>query len=181
MVVDFFSPSCYGCRMLYPKLRQIAANNLDVAFIKVDLSVCLAALRTQRSALPLAEICAASISSLPADLHVSPAGPIDGCLICRKASASKPRWPDRPLICPPLQVNTESEEMQNLAAELGVTGLPFFNLHAGAKVEAFAANLSKVLSLHQLHCWCSIPPEGACASFAAGFTTFTQALDRKCG
>lgn len=35
VVVDFFAPWCAGCRCMYPKLRQIAANNLDVAFIKV--------------------------------------------------------------------------------------------------------------------------------------------------
>jgi thiol-disulfide isomerase/thioredoxin len=75
VVVDFFAPWCAGCRCMYPKLRQIAAANLDVAFIKV---------------------------------------------------------------------NTETEEMRHLSQELGVTGLPYFNLHAGHKVQAFAANLSKV-------------------------------------
>lgn len=34
--------------------------------------------------------------------------------------------------------------MRHLSQELGVTGLPYFNLHAGHKVQAFAANLSKV-------------------------------------
>lgn len=32
----------------------------------------------------------------------------------------------------------------HLSQELGVTGLPYFNLHAGHKVQAFAANLSKI-------------------------------------
>lgn len=32
----------------------------------------------------------------------------------------------------------------HLAQELGITGLPYFNLHAGHKVQAFAANLSKI-------------------------------------
>ena len=32
----------------------------------------------------------------------------------------------------------------HLGQELGVTGLPYFNLHAGHKVQAFAANLSKI-------------------------------------
>ncbi len=35
VVVDFFAPWCSGCRAFYPKLRQIASANLDVAFIKV--------------------------------------------------------------------------------------------------------------------------------------------------
>lgn len=39
VVVDFFAPWCAGCRRLYPKMRQIAAANLDVAFIKVWLAV----------------------------------------------------------------------------------------------------------------------------------------------
>ena len=42
------------------------------------------------------------------------------------------------------QVNTDAEEMMHLSQELGVTGLPYFNLHAGHKVQAFAANLSKI-------------------------------------
>jgi len=77
VVVDFFAPWCSGCRTLYPKLRQIASANLDVAFIKV---------------------------------------------------------------------NTEVEEMRILADELGVTGLPFFNIHSscGNHVAAFTANLMKV-------------------------------------
>lgn len=35
VVVDFFSPSCNGCRTLYPKLKQIAQNNPELTFIKV--------------------------------------------------------------------------------------------------------------------------------------------------
>ena len=42
------------------------------------------------------------------------------------------------------QVNTETDEMRHLSQELGVTGLPYFCLHAGHKVQAFAANLSKI-------------------------------------
>lgn len=77
VVVDFFAPWCSGCRALYPKLRQIASANLDVAFIKV---------------------------------------------------------------------NTEVEDMRELANELGVVGLPFFNLHSacGNHVQAFTANLTKI-------------------------------------
>lgn len=77
VVVDFFAPWCSGCRALYPKLRQIASANLDVAFIKV---------------------------------------------------------------------NTEVEEMRVLADELGVTGLPFFNIHSSCDdyIAAFTANLTKV-------------------------------------
>lgn len=34
-VVDYMAPHCNGCRMLFPKLKQIAGNNVDCIFIKV--------------------------------------------------------------------------------------------------------------------------------------------------
>lgn len=45
-----------------------------------------------------------------------------------------------------IKVNTEVEEMRELAADLGVVGLPFFNLHSSCRnnVQAFTANLTKV-------------------------------------
>lgn len=36
VVVDYFKPSCNGCRTLYPKLLQLAANNPETLFIKVN-------------------------------------------------------------------------------------------------------------------------------------------------
>jgi thiol-disulfide isomerase/thioredoxin len=36
VVVNFFAPECYACKSLQPKLRQIAGNNPDVLFIKVN-------------------------------------------------------------------------------------------------------------------------------------------------
>lgn len=36
VVVDFFTSWCTACRRLYPKLKQIAENNPDVIFIKVN-------------------------------------------------------------------------------------------------------------------------------------------------
>lgn len=36
VVVDYFKPSCNGCRTLYPKLKQVAANNPEALFVKVN-------------------------------------------------------------------------------------------------------------------------------------------------
>lgn len=36
VVANFFSPSCHACKSMWPKLKQIAAGNLDVSFIKVN-------------------------------------------------------------------------------------------------------------------------------------------------
>lgn len=36
VVVDFFAPWCAACRRLFPKLRQLAENNPDVLFVKVN-------------------------------------------------------------------------------------------------------------------------------------------------
>lgn len=36
VVVNFFAPECYACKSLQPKLRQIAGNNPDVLFVKVN-------------------------------------------------------------------------------------------------------------------------------------------------
>lgn len=36
VVVNFFAPECYACKSLQPKLRQIACNNPDVLFVKVN-------------------------------------------------------------------------------------------------------------------------------------------------
>lgn len=36
VVVNFFAPECYACKSMQPKLRQIAANNPDVLFLKVN-------------------------------------------------------------------------------------------------------------------------------------------------
>jgi thiol-disulfide isomerase/thioredoxin len=38
VVVDFFTPSCHGCRTMFPKLKQIAAAHPDVCFVAVDAS-----------------------------------------------------------------------------------------------------------------------------------------------
>ncbi len=35
VVVDYLKPSCMGCRRLFPKLKQLAAQNPDALFIKV--------------------------------------------------------------------------------------------------------------------------------------------------
>ena len=35
VVADFWVPWCNGCRRLYPKLKQIAANNPEVTFLSV--------------------------------------------------------------------------------------------------------------------------------------------------
>lgn len=36
VVVNFFAPECYACKSLQPKLRQIARNNPDVLFLKLN-------------------------------------------------------------------------------------------------------------------------------------------------
>ncbi|XP_078441313.1 thioredoxin-like 1-2, chloroplastic [Wolffia australiana] len=36
VVVDFYSPGCGGCRVLHPKICQIAEKNPDVIFLKVN-------------------------------------------------------------------------------------------------------------------------------------------------
>jgi thiol-disulfide isomerase/thioredoxin len=36
VVVDFFAPWCAACRRLFPKLLQLAENNPDVLFVKVN-------------------------------------------------------------------------------------------------------------------------------------------------
>ncbi len=43
VVVDYFAPWCHACRSLYPKLRQIAAANPDVLFVKVRVASATAA------------------------------------------------------------------------------------------------------------------------------------------
>lgn len=81
------------------------------------------------------------------------------------------------------QVNTDAEEMMHLSQELGVTGLPYFNLHAGHKVQACAANLSKIgtgsamfllpLSTHrcivlQSECTCKLPANNIWPTLTSG-------------
>eukprot|EP00878_Enallax_costatus_P000618 GHUV01000719.1.p1 GENE.GHUV01000719.1~~GHUV01000719.1.p1 ORF type:complete len:220 (+),score=45.80 GHUV01000719.1:221-880(+) len=36
VVVNFFAPECYACKSLQPKLRQIARDNPDALFLKVN-------------------------------------------------------------------------------------------------------------------------------------------------
>lgn len=36
VVVNFFAPECYACKSLQPKLRQIARDNSDTLFVKVN-------------------------------------------------------------------------------------------------------------------------------------------------
>ena len=36
LVVDFWSPSCYSCRVLHPKLVQMVEQHRDVTFVKVN-------------------------------------------------------------------------------------------------------------------------------------------------
>lgn len=80
VIVDYFAPHCSGCRTLYPKLKQIAANNEDCLFIKVNTD--------------------------------------------------------------------SSDEVRELAMNLGVTKLPFFQLWRGADIRAsFTANVSTVSAL----------------------------------
>ena len=38
VVVNYFGEQCYACKSLYPKLCQIARDNHDVLFVKVNLS-----------------------------------------------------------------------------------------------------------------------------------------------
>jgi thiol-disulfide isomerase/thioredoxin len=38
IVLDFYAPSCLGCRSLWPKLKQIAEANPDVLVVTVDTS-----------------------------------------------------------------------------------------------------------------------------------------------
>jgi len=36
VIVNFFAPECYACKSMQPKLRQIARDNPDVSFLKVN-------------------------------------------------------------------------------------------------------------------------------------------------
>lgn len=36
VIVDFYSPSCGGCRVLHPKICQLAESNPDAVFLKVN-------------------------------------------------------------------------------------------------------------------------------------------------
>lgn len=36
VVVNFFAPECYACKSMQPKLRQIARDNPDAMFLKVN-------------------------------------------------------------------------------------------------------------------------------------------------
>jgi thiol-disulfide isomerase/thioredoxin len=36
VVVNFFAPECYACKSMQPKLRQIARDNPDALFLKVN-------------------------------------------------------------------------------------------------------------------------------------------------
>eukprot|EP00882_Tetradesmus_deserticola_P004749 GHRQ01005005.1.p2 GENE.GHRQ01005005.1~~GHRQ01005005.1.p2 ORF type:complete len:130 (+),score=59.09 GHRQ01005005.1:632-1021(+) len=36
VVVNFFAPECYACKSMQPKLRQIARDNPDAVFLKVN-------------------------------------------------------------------------------------------------------------------------------------------------
>lgn len=36
LVMDFFTTECYACKTLYPKLKQIAGENPDVKFAKIN-------------------------------------------------------------------------------------------------------------------------------------------------
>jgi thioredoxin-like negative regulator of GroEL len=38
LVVNYFGEQCYACKSLYPKLCQIARDNYDVLFAKVNLT-----------------------------------------------------------------------------------------------------------------------------------------------
>jgi thiol-disulfide isomerase/thioredoxin len=38
LVVNYFGEQCYACKSLYPKLAQIARDNHDVLFVKVNLT-----------------------------------------------------------------------------------------------------------------------------------------------
>lgn len=38
VVVDFFAPSCNACKSMWPKLKQLASQNQEIVFAKVDTS-----------------------------------------------------------------------------------------------------------------------------------------------
>jgi hypothetical protein len=48
VVVNFFAPECYACKSMQPKLRQIARDNLDAVFLKVNGLVSSSMLQTEK-------------------------------------------------------------------------------------------------------------------------------------
>ena len=171
VVADFWVPWCNGCRRLYPKLKQIAANNPEVTFLSVRLPP-----RRRPALLPLLR-CPASGRLAVHRLQLS-AGCMERAKRRDAARTSRPGCPhgfalqrpavpavaDRAAPCAP-QVNGADAALTGfVASDLGVDRLPFFHLYRCGELRAgFAANLSKLAQLRAEIAFLKACSEPACS------------------
>lgn len=170
VVADFWVPWCNGCRRLYPKLKQIAANNPEVTFLSVRLpprrsSAFLPRLRCLASGRPAVHMAAA-------ERRVCGAGRAARCGGLAGGLFTWPRLqrPTAPAVADPAapgapQVNGADAALTDfVASDLGVDRLPFFHLYRCGELRAgFAANLSKLAQLRAEIAFLKACSEPACS------------------
>ena len=167
VVADFWVPWCNGCRRLYPKLKQIAANNPEVTFLSVRLPprrspALLPCLRCQASGKPAVHMAAPERSACGGGKTHKAGG-----LVTRLSPPSETTAPavaERAAPCAS-QVNGADAALTGfVAGDLGVDRLPFFHLYRCGELRAgFAANLSKLAQLRAEIAFIKACSEPACS------------------